>query len=152
LIGKRSNTHPFIEKYIFPGGYIPTLSEVLTATENSGLLARDIEILSLHYAETTREWRRRCLAHQNEVLELYDERFLRMWNLYLTASEALFREAALHVFHLQMAHDQAQVPLTRSYLPDSLDRLRNREAAIPEYAALQYDPGRNVALHRLAGE
>ena len=82
---------PFMEKYIFPGGYIPALSEVVPAVENSGLLIRDIEILSLHYAETTREWRRRFLANREEVLELYDERFIRMWEFYLAGSESAFR-------------------------------------------------------------
>ncbi len=79
---------PFMEKYIFPGGYIPSLSEVLPAVEKSGLLIRDTEILSLHYAETTREWRRRFLANRDEVLALYDERFIRMWEFYLAGAES----------------------------------------------------------------
>jgi hypothetical protein len=78
---------------------------VIPAVERAGLLLRDAEILSLHYAETTREWRRRFLANRERVLELYDERFLRMWEFYLAGSEASFRFDALHVAHLQLARD-----------------------------------------------
>jgi cyclopropane-fatty-acyl-phospholipid synthase len=128
---------PFIDKYIFPGGYIPALSEVLPAVEKSRLLVRDTEILALHYAETTREWRRRFLAQREAVLELYDERFLRMWEFYLAGSEAAFRYDGIHVFHLQLALDQARVPLTRGYIPEALAALTEAERAWPEYAGLQ---------------
>ena len=131
---------PFLEKYIFPGGYIPALSEVIPAAERAGLLIRDTEILSLHYAETTREWRRRFLANRARVLELYDERFIRMWEFYLAGSEAAFRFDALHVFHLQLARDQARVPLTRGYLAEAMARLAEAEAAVPDYAALHAAP------------
>ena len=127
---------PFIEKYIFPGGYIPALSEVFPAVEKSGLLVRDTEILSLHYAETTREWRRRFLANRERVLELYDERFIRMWEFYLAGSESAFRYDAIHVFHLQLARDQTRVPLTRDYIPGEMARLAAAELDVPEYAAL----------------
>jgi cyclopropane-fatty-acyl-phospholipid synthase len=128
--------HPFIEKYIFPGGYIPSLSEVVPAAERSGLLIRDVEILSLHYAKTTREWRRRFLAEREEVLRIYDERFLRMWEFYLAGSEAAFRHNALHVFHLQLALDQERVPLTRDYIAAETARLAQAEAEFPDYASL----------------
>jgi cyclopropane-fatty-acyl-phospholipid synthase len=128
---------PFLEKYIFPGGYIPALSEVIPAVEAAGLLIRDTEILSLHYAETTREWRRRFLANRERVLELYDERFLRMWEFYLAGSEAAFRFDRLHVFHLQLARDQERVPLTRAYVAAEMARLSEVEATVPEYAALR---------------
>jgi cyclopropane-fatty-acyl-phospholipid synthase len=136
-----SYNHPFIEKYIFPGGYIPALSEVLPAVERAGLLVRDVEILSLHYAETTREWRRRFLANRDRVLELYDERFIRMWNFYLAGSEATFRHDAMHVAHLQLAHDQERVPRTRAYIPEAMHRLAEAEQHVPEYAALHRVPG-----------
>ena len=87
-------TNPWIAKYIFPGGYIPALSEVLPAVERAGLLVTDIEILRLHYAETLKAWRERFLAHREEVERLYDERFVRMWEFYLAASEMAFREQA----------------------------------------------------------
>jgi cyclopropane-fatty-acyl-phospholipid synthase len=127
---------PFIEKYIFPGGYIPALSEVLPAVERSGLLIRDIEILSLHYAETTREWRRRFLANRDAVLALYDERFIRMWEFYLAGSEAAFRHDAIHVFHMQLVRDQARVPLARGYIAEATARLVEAERGWPDYAAL----------------
>ena len=127
---------PFIERYIFLGGFVPGLSQVLPAVERSGLLIRDIEILTLHYAETLKEWRRRFRAVRDRVLELYDERFLRMWDLYLAGFEAAFRVDALHVAHLQLARDQERVPLTRAYLEPAMARLRDREAAIAHYGAL----------------
>jgi cyclopropane-fatty-acyl-phospholipid synthase len=133
--------HPFIDKYIFPGGYIPALSEVLPAVETAGLLVRDTEILSLHYAETVKHWRRRFLERRAEVLELYDERFIRMWNLYLAASEATFRQNAVHVFHLQLAHNQACVPMTRDYIAKTMAQLAEAEARLPEYADLHGMPG-----------
>jgi cyclopropane-fatty-acyl-phospholipid synthase len=137
---------PFIEKYIFPGGYIPALSEVLPAVEASRLLVRDTEILSLHYAETTRAWRERFLANRERVLELYDERFIRMWEFYLAGSEAAFRFDSVHVFHLQLAHDQARVPLTRDYIPAEMARLAEVERAVPDYARLYVAPPREPAL------
>jgi cyclopropane-fatty-acyl-phospholipid synthase len=140
---------PFIEKYIFPGGYIPALSEVLPGVEASRLLIRDIEILSLHYAETTRAWRERFLANRERVLALYDERFIRMWEFYLAGSEAAFRFDHLHVFHLQLAHDQARVPLTRDYIGVELARLAEAERAFPDYAWLHAEPAREPA--RLSG-
>jgi len=127
---------PFIEKYIFPGGYIPALSEVLPSVEASRLLVRDTEILSLHYAETTRAWRERFLASRDRVLGLYDERFVRMWEFYLAGSEAAFRFDRLHVVHLQLAHDQGRVPLTRDYVPSEMARLAEAEGDVLDYARL----------------
>lgn len=127
---------PFIDKYIFPEGYIPALSQVLPAVEKSGLLVRDTEILALHYAETTRAWRTRFLAQSAEVLDLYDARFLRMWEFYLAGSEASFRFDGIHVFHLQLAHQAARVPLTRCYIAAEMARLAAAERAWPDYAAL----------------
>ena len=144
----RRYNQPFIEKYIFPGGYIPALSEVLPAVEAAGLLIRDTEILSLHYAETTRAWRERFLASRERVLELYDERFIRMWEFYLAGSEAAFRFDRLHVFHLQLAHDQARVPLTRDYIPAEMARLAEAERAVPDYARLHDAPIREPAVRR----
>ncbi len=98
-------TNPWIAKYIFPGGYIPALSEVLPSIERSGLLITDIEILRLHYAETLRAWRERFLAHREEAERIYDQRFVRMWEFYLAASEVAFREQAMMVMQIQL--DQA---------------------------------------------
>jgi hypothetical protein len=93
-----SFTNPWIAKYIFPGGYIPALSEVVPAVERAGLLITDIEILRIHYAETLKAWRERFLAHRDEAERLYDARFVRMWEFYLAASEMAFREQNMMVF------------------------------------------------------
>lgn len=118
-IGRNSppnRTQPWIRKYIFPGGYIPALSEVLPAIEQAGLWVTDIEILRLHYAETLRHWRERFLARRGEALAMYDERFCRMWEFYLACSEVAFRELGHMVFQLQLSKKQTAVPLSRDYL------------------------------------
>ena len=122
-------TNPWIAKYIFPGGYIPALSEVLPAIERAGLFVTDIEILRLHYAETLKAWRARFLAHSQEVKRIYDERFLRMWEFYLAASEMAFREQAMMVFQIQLTKRQGVVPMTRDYTAREEARLRAIESA-----------------------
>ena len=122
-----SVTNPWIEKYIFPGGYIPALSEVLPAVERAGLLISDIEILRLHYAETLKAWRERFLAHREAVVHLYDGRFVRMWEFYLAASELAFREQAMMVFQLQLTKRQDVLPMTRDYIMQEATRLRVQE-------------------------
>lgn len=109
-------TNPWLAKYIFPGGYIPSLSEVLPVIEKSGLKVTDVEVLRLHYAETLARWRERFRAHWDEVAELYDERFCRMWDFYLAGSEMSFREGDMMVFQIQLARTHAAVPLTRDYI------------------------------------
>ncbi|SFS76220.1 SAM-dependent methyltransferase [Brevundimonas viscosa] len=111
-----SRTQPWIRKYVFPGGYIPALSEVLPAIERAGLWVTDVEILRLHYAETLRAWRERFLARRAEAAALYDERFCRLWEFYLASSEVAFRRFGHMVFQLQLARRQTAVPLTRDYL------------------------------------
>ncbi len=125
-------TNPWIRKYIFPGGYIPSLSEVLPAIERAGLYVTDIEILRLHYADTLRAWRERFMANREEAARLYDERFCRMWEFYLAGSETSFRVDAHMVFQLQIAKRQDAVPLTRDYIPLGEAELRRREAARPQ--------------------
>jgi cyclopropane-fatty-acyl-phospholipid synthase len=100
---------------------------VLPAIERAGLLVTDIEILRLHYAETLKAWRDRFLAHRDDVLKLYDERFLRMWEFYLAASEMAFREQAMMVMQLQLAKRQDVVPMTRDYIAREEARLRALE-------------------------
>jgi cyclopropane-fatty-acyl-phospholipid synthase len=111
-------TAAWTHKYIFPGGYIPALSEVLPAIERAGLWVTDIEILRLHYAETLRAWRERFLAHRAEIRDIYNERFCRMWEFYLTGSEMAFRYGGLIVFQLQLARRLSTVPLIRDYMVD----------------------------------
>jgi cyclopropane-fatty-acyl-phospholipid synthase len=121
-------TNPWIAKYIFPGGYIPALSEVLPAIERAGLLVCDIEILRLHYAETLKAWRERFMARREEAIQLYDERFARMWEFYLACSEMAFRKQNLMNFQIQLTRRQRVVPLTRDYVTHEEDRLRRFEA------------------------
>jgi cyclopropane-fatty-acyl-phospholipid synthase len=120
-------TNPFIAKYIFPGGYIPALSEVLPAVERAGLLVTDIEILRLHYAETLKAWRERFLAHREQLERLYDLRFVRMWEFYLASSEMSFRHSGLMVFQLQLTKREGVVPITRDYIAREEGRLRMLE-------------------------
>jgi len=125
------STSPWIRKYIFPGGYIPALSEVVPVAERRNLWITDIEILRLHYAKTLRAWRSRFERNRDRVREIYDERFCRMWEMYLTGSEIAFRGQGLMVFQMQLAKAVDAVPLTRDYM---LDWEREHSAA-PERAA-----------------
>jgi cyclopropane-fatty-acyl-phospholipid synthase len=109
-------TNPFIAKYIFPGGYIPALSEIMSACERSGLVLTDVEILRLHYAETLKAWRERFLANWSTAARLLDERFCRMWEFYLAGSEVGFRHQKLVVFQLQLTRRIDVLPLTRDYI------------------------------------
>jgi cyclopropane-fatty-acyl-phospholipid synthase len=120
-------TSPWITKYIFPGGYIPALSEVFPAIENAGLLVCDTEILRLHYAETLRAWRERFMARREEAVHLYDERFARMWEFYLAASEMAFRKQNMMNFQVQLTKRQDIVPMTRDYVAREEARLRALE-------------------------
>ena len=116
MSGPPGIANAWIRKYIFPGGYIPALSEVIPAIERAGLWITDIEILRLHYAETLRHWRERFNANREQVRKLYDERFCRMWEFYLICSELIFRRQDAMVFHIQLAKKPDAVPLTRDYL------------------------------------
>jgi cyclopropane-fatty-acyl-phospholipid synthase len=117
-------TNPWITRYIFPGGYNPALSEVLRAIERAGLLVCDIEILRLHYAETLKAWRERFAARREEAAQLYDERFARMWEFYLAASEMAFRKQNMMNFQIQLAKRQGVVPMTRDYVTHEEAKLR----------------------------
>ncbi len=120
-------TNPWIAKYIFPGGYIPALSEVIPAIERAGLLVGDIEILRLHYAETLKAWRERFMARREEAVRLYDERFAKMWEFYLASSEMSFRKQNLMNFQIQLTKRQGVVPMTRDYITREEAKLRGVE-------------------------
>ena len=126
--GPPSITNPWIAKYIFPGGYIPSLSEVLPAIQQAQLIVTVVEVLQLHYAETLKAWRERFLAHRDEVVRLYDQRFVRMWEFYLACSEMAFREGDMVVFQIQMAKHKGVTPATRDYITREEARLRTLEA------------------------
>ena len=121
-------TSAWIEKYIFPGGYIPALSEVIPQVEKAGLMVSDVEILRLHYAKTLRAWRQRFMARRAEAARLYDERFCRMWEFYLAASEVMFRNGWMNNFQIQMLKDQGALPLTRDDIVAEEMRLRQLDS------------------------
>src|SRR6185437_8304399 len=110
------STNPWIAKYIFPGGYVPCLSELSAAVEKSGLMIADVEVLRLHYAYTLAEWRRRFNAQRQEIAKLYGERFCRMWEFYLAGAEMAFRHDHQVVFQVQLLKRQDAVPITRDYM------------------------------------
>ena len=126
--GPPSITSPWIAKYIFPGGYIPALSEIMPAIERSRLIVSDVEILQLHYADTLKAWRERFLAHRDEAARLYDQRFVRMWEFYLACSEMAFREGDMVIFQIQLSKQKGLVPATRDYIAREEARLRAVEA------------------------
>jgi cyclopropane-fatty-acyl-phospholipid synthase len=133
-----SVTNPWITRHIFPGGYSPALSEVLRAVEQEKLVATDIEILRLHYAETLRHWRRRFEANRDAIAALYDESFTRLFDLYLTGSEYSFRHLNHMVWQLQLAKNQHAVPLTRDYMISGAATARTRSTKTP---TLSRSPG-----------
>ena len=114
-----STTDPFTAKYIFPGGYIPALSEVLPAVERAGLWIADIEILRLHYAETIRHWRTRFAAVRERWAEAQGERFCRMWEFYLSAAEVSFRHGGHMNFQIQLTKRKDALPITRRYIDEA---------------------------------
>jgi cyclopropane-fatty-acyl-phospholipid synthase len=124
-------TNPWIEKYIFPGGYVPALSEILPSVERSGLIITDIEVLRLHYAFTLAEWRRRFVANWDRAARVYDERFCRMWEFFLAGSEMAFRYQGQVVFQLQLSKRIDTLPLTRNYMTPTLEN-QPRIAAVDE--------------------
>ncbi len=112
--GRRNN--PWMEKYIFPGSYVPAVSEVTPHAEKIGLLIKDIEIWPLHYAKTLRDWRTRFMMRRIEAEQLYDARFVRLWEFYLAGMETSFRHDRLFVFQMQLARHQDAVPFSRDYI------------------------------------
>ncbi len=111
-----SVTNPWLRKYIFPGGYCPSLSEIFTALEQTGLKSLDVEVLRLHYAETLKNWSRNFKEKRDRVKAIYDERFCRMWEFYLAGSETAFRRQDHMVAQIQLARRQDAAPLTRDYM------------------------------------
>jgi len=126
--GGPASTNPFIAKYIFPGGYIPALSEVFPPIERERLVVTDLEILRLHYASTLRHWRQRFRASWHVAADKFGERFCRMWEMYLAAAETGFRYQNLMVFQLQLTKDQKVLPFTRDYMHEAERELRLRDS------------------------
>jgi cyclopropane-fatty-acyl-phospholipid synthase len=122
-------TNPWVLKYIFPGGHLPSLSNIVPAIERAGLIICDIEMLGPHYAETLLAWRTNFMARRDEAARLYDERFCRMWEFYLAMAEVAFRTNDITIYQIQLARERQTVPLTRDYLAAAEATLRERETA-----------------------
>jgi cyclopropane-fatty-acyl-phospholipid synthase len=131
--GGPGTTDAFTRKYIFPGGYIPALSETLAASEKVRLIASDVETLRLHYARTIRAWYTNCLTQRDAIIALYDERFFRMWTFYLAGAATVFEHGSMCNYQIQYIRSRRALPVTRDYLignsggsPDDPGRLRGR--------------------------
>jgi cyclopropane-fatty-acyl-phospholipid synthase len=115
-------TDKWLAKYIFPGGYVPALSQIAPAIERSWLWLTDLEVLRGHYERTLGAWYERLQAARGEIVELYDERFFRMWSFYLAGGIAAFRHGGHLVFQLQLARRQDGAPMTRDYIGEAIRR------------------------------
>jgi cyclopropane-fatty-acyl-phospholipid synthase len=120
-------TDKWTRKYIFPGGYIPALSELVTEAEKCHLVTADVEAMRYHYAYTLHEWYKRTVAHRDEIVELYDERFYRMWLFYLAGAESAFRFGGMVNWQLQFVRRRDAIPMTRDYMHEESARLRSLE-------------------------
>ena len=107
---------PWITKYIFPGGYTPSMSELAIPIEKSGLIISDLEVLRKHYSLTLKNWKERCISNKSKILEMFDEKFFRMWEFYLTSCEMAFKWGDQVVFQFQLTKDQTTAPITRDYI------------------------------------
>ena len=128
-MGGPGATDKWTRKYIFPGGYIPALSELVTEAERHRLIVADVEALRYHYAHTLEEWYRRTCAAEAEIVALYDARFFRMWQFYLAGAEAAFRHGGLVNWQVQFLRRRDSVPMTRDYMHDEEARLRAVDAS-----------------------
>ncbi len=126
-LGGPGTTDKFMLKYIFPGGYLPALSEIVAASEQAKLIMADCETWRLHYVYTIREWYDRYRAHKAEIVAMYDERFYRLWQFYLAVSLTMFRDAPMGVYQLQYLKRRDAAPITRDYMFEGEAKLR-REA------------------------
>ena len=110
------NPHPWISKWIFPGGFTPSLSQTISPIEKSGLIISDMEVLRMHYAHTLRHWKTRFLSEKDKVLEIFDEKFIRMWEFYLAGCEMAFKWGDQVVFQFQLTKKNTTAPITRDYI------------------------------------
>ncbi len=118
-MGSPGMTDAFTRKYIFPGGYIPSLSETMAASEKYRLMATDIEILRVHYAKTIRQWYANCIEHKDAIIEMYDQRFFNMWTFYLAGAATVFEHGGMCNFQIQYARSRHALPLTRDYIGET---------------------------------
>jgi cyclopropane-fatty-acyl-phospholipid synthase len=108
--------HPWITKYIFPGGYTPSLSEVISPIENAGLIVSDIEVLKLHYSYTLRHWKENCIKNKEQIIKMFDEKFFRMWEFYLASCESAFKWGHQVVYQFQLTKNYSSTPIIRDYI------------------------------------
>jgi cyclopropane-fatty-acyl-phospholipid synthase len=126
-MGEPGVTDKWTRKYIFPGGYIPALSELVTEAEKHHMIVTDVEAMRYHYAHTLEEWYRRTVEHREEITALYDERFYRMWQFYLVGAEAAFRYGGMVNWQIQYVKRRDAIPMTRDYMYEESERLRASE-------------------------
>ncbi|WP_188062009.1 SAM-dependent methyltransferase [Sphingobium sp. KCTC 72723] len=119
-------TDAFTQKYIFPGGYIPALSEMVAGSEGTRLMVTDVEVLRLHYALTIRQWYKRAMARRADIIALYDERFFRLWTFYLAGAATVFEHGGMVNYQVQYARDRRTLPITRDYMQQAEADLRGR--------------------------
>ena len=119
-------TDAFTQKYIFPGGYIPALSEMIQGSEGMRLMVTDVEVLRIHYGLTIREWYKRTLAHKADIVALYDERFFRLWTFYLAGAATVFEHGGMVNYQVQYVRDRRSLPITRDYMLEAESALRGR--------------------------
>ena len=108
--------HPWVTKYIFPGGYTPSLSEAVIPIEKAGLIVTDIEVLKLHYSQTLKCWKENCIQNKDKIIKMFDERFFRMWEFYLAGCEMAFKWGDQVVYQFQLAKNYTSTPITRDYI------------------------------------
>ncbi|HYD24579.1 MAG TPA: cyclopropane-fatty-acyl-phospholipid synthase family protein, partial [Croceibacterium sp.] len=120
-------TDPWTRKYIFPGGYIPALSELVTESEKAGWQVMQVEAMRFHYSHTLEEWYNRTVMHKDEIVELYDDVFYRMWQFYLAGAEQAFRHGKMVNWQLVYVKDRAAIPMTGDYVYEESRRLRESE-------------------------
>jgi len=126
-----SGPDPFTDKYIFPGYHLPSLSEMVTASERVRLMASDVEMLRLHYAYTLRHWLERATKARAKIEALYDARFFRMWEFYLAGGIVMFESGAACNYQIQYVRDRRAVPITRDYMTEAERLYRERSEARP---------------------
>ena len=125
-LGSPGSTDAFTRKYIFPGGYIPALSETVVASEKYRLIATDIETLRIHYGKTLRAWYANCMTHKDAIVALHDERFFRMWTFYLAGAATVFEYGSMCNYQIQYTRSRHALPITRSYIEAEEKRLLGR--------------------------
>ncbi len=115
-VNEPRDPQPWISKYIFPGGYTPSMSEINVPIEKSGLVISDIEVLRMHYSHTLRNWKENCIKNKSKIINMFDERFFRMWEFYLSSCEMAFKWGDQVVFQFQLTKDLVTAPNTRDYI------------------------------------